>query len=291
MAELKILKSEYNIGLKKPISFLHITDTHIMRDSQKDNGRAAMFKTTDEQIEDYFLQALAYAKENNLPIIHTGDLIDYITNENLEFLDEHFSKMDYLFAPGSHEYVHLVPGSEEYKAWREAGFCEDDEYRAKQIKVVAPHFKNNLYFDSKMIGEVNFVILDNSYANITVGQLEALKAEVAKGHPVVLGMHNPIDNEDMYKLEWTNPNERLCAPKEKQLEYAIKRNLANPESRVRYFDDATYKAVEYIKNEPLIKLVLCGHLHGSFESRLSDGTVQVMTHSTIAGVVREITLI
>ncbi len=291
MKELTILKNTYNIGLQKPVKFLHMTDTHITRDSEKENGRAAVFGTTEEQIDSYCFQAIEYAKENNIPIIHTGDLLDYITKENFEFMDKYFSDVDYLFAPGSHEYIHLVPGSKEHMDWRAAGFSENDAFKVEQIKLVAPHFKNNLYFDSKQVGEVNFVVWDVCYSRITEGQFECLKAEVAKGHPIVLGMHIPIHADDINNLEGTSPRERLCSSPELQLAYAKEHNIPNPEEYVRYFDDTTWSAIEYIKNEPLIKLVLCGHQHRNFEGQICEGTLQVMTHATCHGFVREITLI
>lgn len=63
MKDLNVIKTTLSIGLEKPVSFLHLTDTHIVRDTEKENGRAAVFGTTDEQIEDYFLKALDYAKK------------------------------------------------------------------------------------------------------------------------------------------------------------------------------------------------------------------------------------
>ena len=35
--------------------------------------------------ESYFLKALEYAKTNNLPIIHTGDIIDFFSEGNFNF--------------------------------------------------------------------------------------------------------------------------------------------------------------------------------------------------------------
>ncbi len=291
MKELTILKNTYNIGLREPVRFLHMTDTHIVRDRKRENGRAAVFHATDEQIESYCFQALAYAKENNIPIIHTGDLIDYITEDNFKFLHKYFDEVDYLFAPGSHEYFPLIPGGEEHLALRAAGFIEDEAFKSGQIGIIAPHFKNNLYFASKTIGEVNFVVLDNCYSHITAGQLEALKAEASKGLPIVLGMHNPIDTEGLYTFPEVSPKERLCSSAEAQLAFAKKQGINDPEKYVFYFDEDTYSAVKYIKNEPLIRLVLCGHLHRNFEGPLSNSAIQVMTNGTCIGFVREITLV
>lgn len=290
MKELDIKKTTLDIGLKKPVSFLHITDTHIVRDSKKKNDRAAVFGTTDEQIEHYFLKALEYAKENNLPIVHTGDLVDYITDENLAFLDEFFNGADYIFAPGSHDFVHLIPGSKEHYDWREAGNSEDDAYKVGQIKLIAPHIKNNMYFASKIVGEVNFVAIDNSYLHITEGQLDALKAEVAKGYRVVVAMHVPIHSKALQELD-ISPRENLCSTPEEQKEFAIKNNKPNLAEDIRFYDDATWRTIEYIKNEPSIKLVLTGHRHFNFLEECSKGKFQIISRANCLGSVHEITLV
>ena len=65
------------------------------------------------------------------------------------------------------------------------------------MKRVAPHFKQNLYFDSKIAGGVNFVSLDNSYYLIEEAQTQMLKAEISKGLPIVLCMHTPLYEKNL----------------------------------------------------------------------------------------------
>lgn len=290
MKNLSIEKTTLDIGLGKPVKFLHLTDTHIARDSEKENGRAAVFDTTDEQIEQYFLEAVEYAKENNLTIVHTGDLVDYITKENLEFLDENLKDVDYILAPGSHDFAHLIPGHQEYFDWRAAGFSENDVHKAEQIKTIAPHVNNNMYFASKIIEGVNFVTIDNSYLKITDGQLDLLKAEVAKGLPVVVAMHIPIHTQTMQKMGLM-PRENLCATAEAQKEHALENNRPDLAENIRIFTESTWRTIEYIKSEPLIKVVLAGHRHRNVEDELSDGKYQIVTHANCQGFAREITLV
>ena len=289
MKALNILKTTLNIGLEKPIRFLHLTDTHIVRDTEKENGRATVFGTTDEQIEHYFSEALKYAKENNLSIVHTGDLIDYITKANLKFLDENLKAVDYILAPGSHDFCHLIPGHKEYFDWRAEGFSENDEYKSQQIKKIAPHIKNNMYFSSEIIGDVNVVAIDNSYLEITDGQLDSLKAEVAKGLPVVVAMHIPMHTKAMQDLGLL-AHENLCSTAEEQKGNAIKNNRLDLAENIRLFSESTWRAIEYMKTEPLIKVILAGHRHRNVEENLSDGKYQIVTHANCQGFAREITL-
>ncbi len=56
-------------------------------------------------------------------------------------------------------------------------------------------------------------------------------------------------------------------------------------------DAPTLRMIEYIKNEPLIKAILTGHLHFSFESMLTPTLPQFVTGGGYEGVAREITLL
>lgn len=127
--------------------------------------------------------------------------------------------------------------------------------------------------------------MDNSYYFIDNGQLEALKAEVAKGYPIILAMHVPIYTE---------------AQKETAGEDKILYTIATPEAVLADYpedrrqqqatDEQTLKAVEYIKNEPMIKALITGHRHLNLEDMLSEALPQFVTHGTFAGYVREFTI-
>ena len=52
-------------------------------------------------------------------------------------------------------------------------------------------------------------------------------------------------------------------------------------------DDITYDALEYIKNEPLIKAVFAGHIHKDYEGMLGESTKQIVTG---IGTLREIVI-
>lgn len=270
---LNVIHSELVFGLEKPIRFLHITDTHITRDDPSGRKRReAVFNTHYENCaEDYFLQAVAYAKENGIPVLHTGDMIDFLSQGNFDFLDIHFKDLDYMYAAGNHDFCHWVGRAK-----------EDYAYKWEKIKQIAPHVCSNLYFDSRIIEGVNFVTLDDSYYLISDGQTEMLKAEAAKGYPIVLAMHVPLYSESLAKIVMQkNPCAYLTgAPEELLATYPEDRRLQQTP------DDATRRAVEYIKNEPLIKAIIAGHTHLNFEEEW-NGKYQYVTNGTYEGDVRE----
>ncbi len=272
--ELQILHSELTVGLEKPLRFLHVTDTHITRgDPSGRRRREEVFNQHYENCaEDYFLQAAAYAKENGIPILHTGDMIDFLSESNFAFLDTHFADLDYMYAAGNHDFCHWVGRAK-----------EDYAYKWEMIQRIAPHIRSNLYFDSRIIGGVNFVTLDDSYYLISDGQTEMLKAEAAKGYPILLAMHVPLYTETLARLvmEKNNPCAYVTgAPEELLAAYPEDRRLQQTP------DEATRRAVEYIRSEPLIKAVIAGHTHLNFEEELG-GKMQYVTDGTYEGVVRE----
>ena len=281
---LKVLKTTIKIGIEKPFRLLHMTDSHIFRDDVTGWDRKGAFDIDyDGCTEEYFLEALKYAKDNNMTIIHTGDLIDFFSDGNFEYIKKYFNNdVDYIYASGNHDFVDfrdIQNGQQERK-----------EYKEKQINVVAPYIKNNMYFYSRVINGVNIVTIDDSYYQISEGQLDMLKAEVAKGYPVIVCMHIPIYTPDLaHESDLVSPwcpdvafvlggSEELLStyPEERRIEQTP--------------DEDTKKAVEYIKKEPLIKAVIAGHTHLNHEEEIAEGKMQYATHGTFAGYVREITI-
>lgn len=278
--KLQVLKTELNIGLPSPVKLLHVTDTHIAyADPERPCGRQARFDgEIEDQTANYFEQSLAYAKEQNLTMLHTGDLLDFLSRRSFDYIDEKLQNVDYIYAAGNHDYCHWVGEAK-----------EDNAYKWENMKISAPHFKSNLWFDSRVIGGLNIVTLDNSYYRISDGQLEMLRAEAAKGLPILLCMHNPLFTQNLADLILGhNPNSDLAvvaAPRDYLYRYNDHRFLQQVP------DDATLRAVDYIKTEPMIKALITGHLHLNFEDTLDNGVPQIITHGTYAGYVRELTIL
>lgn len=276
MKYLSIIRNTINIGIERPFRFLQITDTHLaIDDVERISNRWQCFESPDNrgQIEDYFLQALKYAKQNRLFVVHTGDLLDFLSESNFKFVDEHFNDIDYIYAAGNHDFCHFVGEAK-----------EDHAYKWEMIKRSAPHFKSNLYFDSRVINGVNFVTLDNSYYLITDGQIDLLKAEAAKGYPIILCMHVPLYDPKM-PIGKSRIAYVVGAPERLLATYPEDRRLQQTP------DAATLRAIEYIKSEPLIKALITGHTHKNHEGKLDNGVMQYMTDGSFAGVVREFTVI
>ncbi len=277
--QLKVLESTIEIGLEKPLKLLHITDTHLAFDDPgKDSGRQRHFEGEHKGcIADYYFQAVDYARKNGLLIVNTGDMLDFLSDANFAFTDKHLKDADCIYAAGNHDFCHCVGEAK-----------EDAEYKRNNMKITAPHFNTNLLFDSRVTGGVNFVTLDNSYYLISDGQIDMLRAEAARGYPIVLCVHVPFFTQALAKSVYGEGNDcayLVAAPEEHLKNYSEhRRSQQKP-------DEATLRAVTYIKSEPLIKAVIAGHLHLNFDGTLDNGIPQLVTHGTYAGYVREITIV
>ena len=118
MKELQIIKTELHIGLDAPVRLLHVTDSHIclaneadaaydpeLVDHAKQRGNAF---GGEAQIESYFEQAMDYTRRENIPMLHTGDLYDFLSEANFAYMEKALSSVDSIYAAGNHDFCHFV---------------------------------------------------------------------------------------------------------------------------------------------------------------------------------------
>ena len=275
---LNISESVLEIGAERPIRLLHITDSHLTcHDAGLDSGRAELFsKEYPGDHVNYFLEAIEYAKKNDLIVLHTGDLMDFISDENLDLLEKSFFGVEYLYVMGNHD------------------FCECsgesfDSYISKKDRAlkVAPYSSTNGFFDSRILRGVNFVALNNADYQISEEQLSLIEKEAEKGYPILLLAHIPFftpEHADAVLATGLSCAYISCASPEYLSRYSeADRKAQEPNAQ-------TLKALEYIKSEPLIKAVIAGHTHVNREEDLG-GVTQIATAACYAGYAREITIV
>ena len=158
-----------NIGLEKPFSVLHLSDSHLTSTYDDENewrkGQSlSRTRTFGGLQEDALVCALDWAKKHVDYIVHTGDLIDYQSEANFELVKKYFG--DNMFGSlGNHEFIH--------KKWDNSHANEGykDETR-KRLEEVYP-FDLELY--SQVVNGVNFVTLDDVFGYVTKKQVKRQK--------------------------------------------------------------------------------------------------------------------
>ena len=277
---MKLLKSTVEIGLAEPVRLLHVTDTHLALVNERDDARKHELarRMGDPDKEKYLLEHIAYAKAHCDLLVHTGDLMDFVSNANVErarqvVADEHF-----FFIAGNHDYSQYVG-----EAW------EDNAYRMNSYMQMGYGLGVPMFFNARIVKGVNIVGIDNSYYQFEDWQLWRLRREVEKGLPIVLAFHDPLFEQSLYDFHRTeHPTDSY---------YVVGCDEAHllPYSEFRAVQqrptEATLRMIDYIRSEPRIKVILSGHLHFDYESKLTEGLTQFVTGGAYEGCAREVTLV
>ena len=282
---LNIRKIEIPVGIKKPFAALHISDTHLTKVDDRDVERKIMLAASRarwfSKAEHYLDEAIHYARANKLMLIHTGDLIDFVSEANLDAAAMHYRDNDWFVSAGNHEYSLFVGEAK-----------EDEAYKKQSYDKVQENYPNDLTFYSQVVNGVNFVSIDDVYYNVTERQHELVANEMKRGLPVVLLCHVPFytPKHCQYELKRNNGSCGYLtgAPLEITSKYATDTSLPEEEqwrnrSVQQRADKATLDFIAWLKEQPLLKGILCGHMHYFYEERFSKTAMQYTVGATYNG--------
>jgi len=283
---MNIRQLEIKIGLEAPVKLLHVSDTHLSFADRRDNlrkrslakRRRVTFSDGEDRCRRSLREAVAYARDTGALLVHTGDMIDFVSHQNLDITREILGDCDYFFVPGNHEFSKYVGEA-----------VETEAYKMDSLRLVQSYFHGDLRFCARVVGGVNLVGIDNVYYHINEIQFQRLQAEVAKGLPILLLMHTPLYTPELFHEQITVRGESdaglIGCPQELMRNYS-------PE---RYAQQAAtpldFEIIEYVKAQPLVKAVLAGHLHFFHQSELRGGTPQIVAGGGFAGEAIEYTLL
>ena len=267
-----------NLGAEKPFKLLHASDTHLTRADGRDDerkinlaaSRSHEFPNSEANL-DCILRA---AKKDNATIVYAGDLLDFVSQSNLDAAREFTHAADVFACAGNHEFSLYVGEA-----------FEDAAYRNQSLAKVNACFTNDIRKSVRVINGIKIIALDNSYYFFENEQSEFLKAECSEGLPVILLIHVPIYTPELHALLMENPV-RDCAylcgtPSSVTANYPEHRRLQQTT------DEITLETCEFIKHCPAIKCILTGHIHEPLIAPLRLGLNQyipgtdTLTHITV----------
>ena len=262
---LNTLNIMLHVGAEKPFTLLHAGDTHLTRADGRDGERKVTLAAKRARV---FPNAEAYLKvlgelqiRENCPIVHSGDLIDFVSQANIEaakaFTDEH----DCFLAAGNHEFSQYVGEA-----------FEDAAYRNQSLARVQAAFKNDIRMASRTVHGVKLIALDNGYYRFEEEQLDFLKRECADHQPVILIMHTPLYTSTLHDFMMNVRKTEcgyLCGTPEGEMSLY---------SRQRYIqqlpDEVTLETCRFISECPEIRCLLTGHIHVDVCCPLPNGKPQ-----------------
>ena len=280
---MQLLKNTLEIGLEKPVKILHVTDSHIAFADEYDDERkhelAKRFESPGRV--EYLKEQIAYSKENCDVLVHTGDLMDFVSHANTIKAREILADEHIFFIAGNHEYSQYVGEAWEDKAYRMNSYMEIERYGGFGVPML---------WNTRIVGGVNIVGIDNAYQLFEDWQIHHLKKEVEKGLPIILAFHDPLFEQSLYDYHYERVPNDTCT----YLTGLDEDHLARYSEFRAYQhrpDEPTLRMIEYIKSEPLIKAILTGHVHFNYLSNITPGLPQFVTGSGYEGRAREITIV
>ena len=187
-----------NIGLEKPFSILHISDTHLTavyphEDEKKQQLHKIRTTTFGGRQEEALRDSLDWARQHVDYVVHTGDLIDWQSEANFDLVKKYFGE-GVVGCLGNHEFSQHMWLSEP----KETGTEQYKDLTRKKLQEVFPY---DIELQSQVVGGVNFVTLDDVYGYVTERQVELFRKEVNKGLPIVLCMHVPFHTENIWRAD------------------------------------------------------------------------------------------
>ena len=250
---LKVQPIEIDLGLGKAFKAFHFSDTHLnffdavdfsaVERPKKDHFHKRWVRFP--QAVQSFYASLDYARKRNLPLLHTGDLIDFTTEGNDRFLAHNLNGLDLHYAIGNHEYQTRAP--EHY-----------DPEPEKPRKRLQRFFRNDLSVSSRVIGGANFVSLDNARQNVREETIAGVKAEFERPFPVVLMCHVP----PFYTAKFLENSAQAKYRIARGLGQDVRREDFRPGRNVwESYDQRTRDFWTWVQAKPKLKAILCGHTH------------------------------
>ena len=266
---MKTIKTKLNIGAEKPFEIIHISDTHLtLADERNEQRKLDLAKDRIKlfpEAEVVLSISCKTAKEKNSVIMHTGDLIDFVSFANFDAVKRLSDENDLFMAAGNHEFSHYLGEAK-----------EDAAYRNQSLDMVQACFRNNIRMSSRIINGVNFVSLDNGYYLFEPEQLDFLKAETQKGLPIVLMFHTPLFTKELYNIVMRKHNNAYLAGVPDELMQCYPPDRYEQQKA----DTVTLETIRYIAEAENIKAILTGHLHFTHEGLFAGRIPQLVNGCT-----------
>ena len=263
----QIIHTVLHAGLERPVRLLQITDVHLTQVDPADplEQQEHMIKRREvfrkeggfppQTPNEYLEEAFVLAEEQNAFPVVTGDVMDVNCKGNRDEFHRICDGKDFLFCPGSHEF---------------ADFCRaprpdyPERYPVARAQVEAAFPELKFTFDSRVIGGVNVITMDNSRDYFPAEVLEGLQKEAEKGLPMVLFMHDPLIDYNLLRIRPIDPIVRRTPE-----EYLISDSV-----------------IGFIGRCPLVLGTFAGHWHGETERTAPCGAKVYVTPGLFKGICR-----
>ena len=252
---LRVTKRKVDVALAKPLRLLHVSDSHVTRIDSRDPEELRAFALSRSRMgrelgERYLDEASAWARQEGVTLVHTGDLVAFAGEACLEYAGRFLRTGDVVACVGNHEY--WLSGTRRNVESNRVACCG-------QLAAAFPGYPVSV----RRLEGLALFAFDNASGRISQEVAEAFERVVAEGNPIVVACHVPLAAPDLADIAW-------CS-------------CGNAEA-----DERTVGFVERIRREPLVKAVLAGHVHGERVGRFSPTAMEYVAGALFNGEAQEI---
>ena len=276
---MELLRTELDLGLPQPVRILQVTDCHLSACCEEDSDKAkakskkktaTFLQESGGVTQEQRLKEALELSEDYDALVFTGDVADSPSQANLQTLQSMLEGRRYLYTFGNHDY---------YTYDSDCGKAEDRDRFLDDFLRFLPCDPS---MDSMQVDGVNLITLDDSLAQFSWLQVEFLKAEIAKGLPILLFMHLPLYSPTFVPKAYEFWESSMCVGTPQDVLDA--HGETDPKMPP---EESTLAMLELIRTEPLIKAVFAAHLHFEDEAEVL-GKPQFVTTPCYHNTVREI---
>lgn len=203
------VREEYLVieGLEKEYELLFITDTHVIVKSEEDDTQVAanaevrfpvFADAAGVSAAEQFPYWMEYANEREVDaVLFGGDIIDYPSSSNIEFLNENISELEmpYLYTLGNHDWTYPW----EYMT---------EKAKTEYIPALQPMISADGIIQVLDMGDFLVVSVDNSSGQINPEALEQYTEILEQEKPVIVMIHVPYVTDPLLSKAnelWNTP--------------------------------------------------------------------------------------
>lgn len=277
---MNIQTIQLNAGIRKPIRILQVADCHLAYTDHRDSAKARekcerkykgfLSENGGVDLRERFKEILQLSDSYDA-LVFCGDIIDCPSPLNLEILEEDLAGMDFLYACGNHDcYVYdLDSGTRKGQL----------EYLPALCRAI----HRDAAFDSKEVGGINLISMDDAFYNFTEIQKAKLLLEIQKGLPILLFMHAPLYHPDIALPSWQRWESLMMTGCPKNV--IDRYGETDPQIQAT---SLTMEVLDIIGNEPLIQAVFAAHTHFGHRGIAHCGKIQYVAECAYLGHLTEI---
>lgn len=267
-------------GMKGSLKIFFLADSHISKCDERDRDlmmkaarRSLMFRTDKIDSWDRFDMLIEESKNSGSDlVVMGGDIVDSAMYASIDHVRDRLSTLDvpYMYYMGNHDFEY---GDEYFTPLSYSEYLP----RLDDLHGKSP-YQVREYDD--------FIIFaaDDNNSRVNREILDAFKAEVEKGKPMILAVHVPIEpvTGDRSLVEKCDEVYGENAAKDHQL-------VMGPSGCVP--DKVTQEFIDLVlSDESPVVMVLAGHLHFYHKDMLNDRVVQIVTGPAYAGEALRVTV-